>query len=1666
MSSASSSIPSTPDAAALAKMQALYDDGKYIQAYETSKSFGPLQSWTGAAARVFAGRMAYNLGSRKMGRVMHRLAMREHPGDYEVQYFYWLSTWPRRGPLATLEAIEGLGEFEEAPAIIRADWFALRGDLYSLMRDFEKADHWLKRALELQPDRAWLHVLKTENLKNQDRIDEAIECAEHALELRPWYRPALQNLANRYVQANRDEEALELLERGIERIESGDVRIQLAALYLELEQHNKAGELYDSLDHYFPLLKFAKTRRKWISAMRADVAYYNGDFPNAAKLAREADEELFKDFADRLEDDSIAAKRVRLPVKFVRQNHVTCAPATLTSIAQYWKMPADHLDVVEKICYDGTPAHSERRWAEEHGFTTREFRVTWDSACALLDQGIPFTLTTVEPGSAHLQAVFGYDVHRKSFFIRDPGERHYAESFADKMLKHYASSGPRGMAMVPKNQSSLFDGIDLPDADIYDLYHQLEVHFDGHDRNAAVAVLDKMRGIDADHRLTLRGDGILARYDNDISAQLKAYEGLLKQFPEDVNLQLAKLQCLSELGRRDERIEMLKSTLKQDDCDPMFWTRLAAELSQDAREQKHVESLYRKAIRYRPHDAAAVSGLAGIYMDRGHDLKATDLFRIAACLDDKNENRAKSYFHASRSINDIPTAIRFLIDRVQRFGNKSAYPARTLCWAYDNMEKTTEAMEVIKTALPKHQDDGEFMLYSAEFYGRYGEFDKTQELLDAAEGKCHPMIWRRGAALIATYRGETQQALGHWQAIVDQDPLDHHAQSFVTDLIADSQGPDAAIAHLRQCTLRFPNSYSTRLALIEWMRDATDENRKHELDEFLKYHPNDAWALRERAMVNSGLREYDAALADANQALEIEPTHPAAMFIKGNVAEYTGDARAAKEHYRKCLEISVDYDFAMTSLVNACNSKVERIEVLNFIYAQLVKQISLGEGWLTFSKFAQSCLEPEELLSMLTKAVEDRPDLWHAWSALARHLSDMQRHDQAIKVATENTNRFPLLPRVWMDLSAANAACGKIDAEIEALRRAKEINPTWGVPIRLLSEALEKKGDIEGARHEIEQVIRVEPRDVRNLGFLANLMWTQDAKAEALEQVAKAVRMEPGYDWGWSVLRNWCQQLGKPDFDVEVAKELVADRPNEARSWLILSKCLDQDHQVEDSLKAIEKAIELNPTSSEAYSIKAVNLCSLGEYDAAIAAATSDVFGNELPIDLQARVAWIEADRGDYKMAVAHMEKVVEIDPDFVWAWSKLADWYEYLELPEKHFEACQHLIRIEPQNAVSWGYIADIELQRGNRQEAKKYFTQAVQISPAYTYGSGKLIDLLLEDKEFNKASEVIDIIAPHIPPEWVLSEKGRIAALQKDQATAFEHLKKLCVTPAEGVEAIDDCAEHLYKANWGEQVLPIISEALDNPNAQPGVAYVFVNLSATLKKWGVCEERLEGIESNQKLWNAGIGKLVTEYAKAGEMNRLGKLISKYQTELRGSTELWQDVGAAYSNAGKDRETVSWMSDWEQRKDVQPLGLLPLANSLWDLKQDHQANDVSRHAVSVCESDTASSLHMLLCSKYEMLYGSMETSASLIREIDPMHLPVLFRYDWELVIAMLLSLSDNESYSQLAARLKAIWKQLDDPLKEFETVQRVQGQFNWKAAAYHERFFRKLWFARHMSKK
>ena len=200
----------------------------------------------------------------------------------------------------------------------------------------------------------------------------------------PFYRPAVQQKSHLLSLAGRESEAIEFLQMAARSLESGAVYAQLFGFQIELQQHSQALDTMEQFVKHCPLLD--KRSQDWLNYRRCDAYYFSGQITAAREIAEKCDDPVFaQPFAARLKELELrgeSPKRKMLPIGFVRQHHLTCVPATLTTLCRYWNKPADHLAVAEKICYDGTPAHSERIWADQNGFVAHEFLVTIEAAAA------------------------------------------------------------------------------------------------------------------------------------------------------------------------------------------------------------------------------------------------------------------------------------------------------------------------------------------------------------------------------------------------------------------------------------------------------------------------------------------------------------------------------------------------------------------------------------------------------------------------------------------------------------------------------------------------------------------------------------------------------------------------------------------------------------------------------------------------------------------------------------------------------------------------------------------------------------------------------------------------------------------------------------------------------------------------------------------------------------------------------------------------------------------------------------------------------------------------------------------------------------------------------------------------------------------------------------
>jgi tetratricopeptide (TPR) repeat protein len=1319
-----------------------------------------------------------------------------------------------------------------------------------------------------------------------------------------------------------------------------------------------------------------------------------GDHDEALKQARLAGERsgFYKKVADYLEKTSgqQLTRRI-LPVGFVAQHHVTCAPATVSAVAAFLGKPVDHLELADEICYDGTPHYREREWAEKSGWAVREFRVTVDAAKQMIDRGIPVILTMVYSDSAHAQAIIGYDEYRQVLFVRDPSDRTMTEFLALEALEGQAAFGPRGLVMVPVEKAGLFEGIELPEQHLYDLKHAVDSALTRHDRASAQASLECMRQKHPDERLRWHVELELARYDENAQARLNGLEAMLKLYPQTVNWQIDRLHVLRELKGREVFTEELRSACSGKDSHPLLWRMLARELHWEARHVAEASRWLRRYHRSRM-DATAVLTSANLLWDDRRREEATVLYRLASCLNDKNDALSMSYFKAARWVRRTDDALALLRRRFEKDGHLSSQPALSLADSLDMINRTDEALNVLKAACERRPDDMDLALQHARWLLRTGRLDSTREVLALVKDRTSPGAWHRTDAQLARQEGDLPRQMQAWQKVLNHEPQAMDAHRSLANLLEQLVNRQTALEHIRAACGRFPFNWHLHDMWSDWTRNDSPEAMEAAARELLRIDPRSGMAWREIAISMKNRQRFAEAHQAMEQAYAFEPQSVWHFNVLGGLYEAEKRFPEAKAAYRRAVSMDPDASPPMHALLGLCQTQPDRLSELSYIQNEMMQQVTNGDGVLEFCDLARNYLDLADLEGFLRSAHEHRPDLWQTWVKLAELLRETDRVDEAVQLMQTCAERFPLLPRVWLELAECHGARPDRKQQIAAAMQVRELNAGWGWGMRNLADALKKDARYAEALEVMQQAVRHAPHDSRNHGWVAEIAWHLGQKQLAFDHLKKAVELEPGYTWAWERLEEWGPEVGEKAAARKAAEALTQSRPNEARSWLTLADLMTQPAEFATRLSTLDRAIAAAPEALRAYDEKARVLALAGRFDEAFAACEAHP-GQVRPAAILAREAWILWQKHDQKAAVSRMQNALEADPAMVWGWRLLAEWHEQLKDMAGEEEAVTRLSQLQPGEAVHLGSLGDVRERRGDITGAMTAYSRALQIDPAYAFGLRKLFDHHCARTEFAHAKELLDAAQPHFPPVENLSRRFLWHWRQRQHAQSRALVLEMA--------GLQDAFNHSFNRMMDEiRLSHLRSECIrlkndlanairTNQTRNSHAAAFYVSLvqflgqtprhdvmrEVPLNEAGGEQAFVRLFNHLAERWEKKRGAEFGEIQAWWEARRIDRFIREHREGLRARDETWGTVGYVLHTMKRNRQVVEWLADWRERSEVEPYMLNNLFFSLQSVGNREEAAAVLARGLELPRHDDTT-MRFHLYAALEALLNHQEAEA------------------------------------------------------------------------------------------
>lgn len=1534
----------------------LYDRGLYLQTHALLEA---LEQRPEIGLRLLAARARGHLGERRKADAIALTLWRANRNDPEATVAYLRNSIYRRGPYHAWRLLNRHPLPDSAPPACRGDWYSIKAYILGTLRDFENAQAAFAQAIALAPEDPWIWVEWSYVCEMRDRYDEGLAAAETALSLCPGFRAAVQSLAHFKTLTGADDEALALLGEAGKTSESAHLLSQLYDLQFEQESFDAAWQTLERIEQVLPLAD--QGWLDWLAQRRADVALRQGNKEVALRFAKQGKHEFYDKLALRLESGFPAAKRVRLPVGFVRQHYVTCAPATLSALSRYWKKPAEHLDIAEQICYDGTPHHSERFWAESNGFIAREFTVDWATSCALIDAGIPFTLTTVYTGSSHLQAVIGYDAERNSLLIRDPFKRSYNEFEADALFESHRAVGPRGMLLLPPEESARLQGIVLPDCEHWDQYHRIMTALKHHRREEATKICAEMAEQAPEHRLTVWGKRSIAMYDGNEPAVLATTVVLLESYPKDTNLQLSKAASIALIGTRREYLEWMDA-ISTPPCDPFVSIRYAQMLAEDGRERKNVEKHLHNAFRYAPTESSAWHALANLLWQQGDKISASVYYRIASCLAEMNEDYAAAYLRAMHCLKQTDAGLAFLRSRVERLGSKSTAPVITLFQQLELLERTEEGFSILEKALASHPEDGALQVFAADTYMRYGKLERSAKHLQLSENSAKRALWLHSRAMLARREGMLDTALDMAREAASQEPLNLARHQLVASLLAQQEGRTSAIAYVRDVASRFPYYGALQEMLVNWMTDQHPHETEAALRHIIEFNPYNTWALRELAILLANQHRYEEAHTIMGQVLEIAPEQSASHSVLGFVCLRQGKAGDAREHLRHALELSIDNNYALNTLASIPDSLAERKIELDFIRQELARQVILGDSLLSFQSAGQSTLPPDELLLVLREAHSERPDLWQSWVALAAQLTDMGRMDEALDFIAVAIERFPMLPRLYLEQGRAYSYQGKRAECRNSLHYALLVSPDWLAAVRLYVGTIVDEGcDYERALQVLDKALNHNNDQAYFHALKADILRRLQQTEAAIDEAKSAIRLDPEPRWVWELLAQLGYDSKQGNLIEQMAQEIVTQRPNDVSGWIKAAEYLPDP---EAALQAAQRSVELEPRSLRSKEMLLSTLLRQGRMRELenklnelgkiqeIESVRAKIFGGELlPVSIRAYRARLMKARGDDKTAANFLRTLLDEDPNQFALWRELADWRDEARHRKAYLEAAEHMVRLAPNYHVAHGYLADALLKLERAQESIPHFQRALDLDPTYTFAGYQLADLHLENKQADLAAQALAQMGSHAHTAYGYARQVKISVHRKDQAAALQWARETWKAAGEREWPFQEAAESLCAAKWQTEMLDSILDCIAEGRCNNFAVDIWLKKKGNNRRAGSFYKEIREARKRDPQYLLQRG-LINYLGDTKNVDLLARYLREFGQDVSQDLESWCLVGYAYLAQDKIAKVTEWMRDWRIRPEIPAWALDNLAVALRTLNRQDQAREVSLRSLEIAPAN------------------------------------------------------------------------------------------------------------------
>lgn len=600
------------------------------------------------------------------------------------------------------------------------------------------------------------------------------------------------------------------------------------------------------------------------------------------------------------------------------------------------------------------------------------------------------------------------------------------------------------------------------------------------------------------------------------------------------------------------------------------------------------------------------------------------------------------------------------------------------------------------------------------------------------------------------------------------DPNDAHARFQLGYVAEKLSNPREAVGHYQAAIDQDPNGIEARAALARLYLLGGVPDRAMELVTVgLAQAPQNAQLLTVRGAAKAQQGDLKGAFEDAEAAAKLAPNDEYAIVLLASLYRQSSRTDEAIQVVTSGIERvpdSVDLRVVLADLLVAQQRGPEA-------EAQLKKVIELQPDDLShryrLARFHMLSKNVSAAEQVMREAIQAKPDSVEPKAALA----DLLASNGEVAKAEAELKKFAAEEKDGAAMQLALArfyeAQRKVDEAAGAYRAViteQETRPDGLTARNRLAALLLAKQDVKGTTALVDEVLQENPRDNDALILRGNMALTRGDAPAAIADLRSVLRDQPGSAPVLRALARAHLQNNEQALAEETLRSAAQSNPSDRAVRLELAQLLTQSGRSEQSRPVLEQLVKESPIDVSTMEALFRVQASLKDLPAArVTAASIKQARPDLPLGSYLEGAVDEAEK-NYDAAVLAYEQALEIQPAAGEPLTALVRVDATRKQIPQALARLDKVIARQPDNAIAHNLKGELLSTRGELDKAAVSFNEAISKAPKWWMPYRGLALANLAGKRNEQAIKAL---------EDGLAASGA-AALGTDLAALYERLNR----------------------------------------------------------------------------------------------------------------------------------------------------------------------------------------------------------------------------------------------------------------------------------------------------